>query len=131
MNPPLPMTSAGKGDHPTRFETAFTTMVSPNTAIVKKEERTTPKPTHSRKPTWPEETAFSQIEYAEWSSNYPIETKSKLRQPITVDAGANQGYKRISTEYAGQREPYLTAGRATAIENRELQSKRVSETQMR
>lgn len=59
MNPPLPMTSVGKGDHQTRFETAFGTMISPSTAIAKNEERTKPKPTHSRKPTWPEETAFS------------------------------------------------------------------------
>lgn len=62
----IPMTQWGKGeDRPSRFETAFGTMVSPNTAIEKHGERQ--KPSHSRKPTWPEESAFSQNEYAEYS----------------------------------------------------------------
>lgn len=70
------MTSAGKGDDcPSRFETAFATIVSPNTSIGKNEEKAR-KATHSRKPTWPEESAFSSIEYAECSGRFAAKSKN-------------------------------------------------------
>ena len=61
----MPMTSFSKQEDPSRLETAYDTMVSPNTALVIKEEHYMPKPTHSRKLSYPEQSAFSQIEYAE------------------------------------------------------------------
>lgn len=61
----MPMTSFGKQEDPSRLETAYDTMVFPNTALVIKEEHYMPKPTHSRKLSYPEQSAFSQIEYAE------------------------------------------------------------------
>ena len=55
----MPMTSFGKQEDPSRLETAYDTMVSPNTALVIKEEHYMPKPTHSRKLSYPEQSAFS------------------------------------------------------------------------
>ena len=80
----MPMTSFGKQEDPSRLETAYDTMVSPNTALVIKEEHYMSKPTHSRKLSYPEQSAFSQIEYAELQSNFADEIMSKSINRVKI-----------------------------------------------